>query len=542
VSFPPILQRELRARARRPATYWTRFAAALIGLVVCLPYVVDAGGPGPRPVDGKALFDALVNAAFVVSCFACLLTAAAVDLEKREGTLGLLFLTRVKASDLLVGKLGSAGIFVLIGLLSLSPVFMLPVLAGGVTGGEALRKVFALLNTCFFALAAGLFFSVARQRGAKGVRTIVLCLGCLVLLPLIDELTRRSGPVLRPMTLGLLSPLASIIYATDTAYRKVPELFWVSLLSVNVVAWLLYLAASRGLGRSLLDDYQGQPVPSTAPLSGGGTATARSLPPEHEANPISWLVHRRREITKTLWAAAILSASYFLLNSFFARVMWPGSTAGWGATLPGLAVSIVIGCLLMWSTGRFFAEARRTGELELLLVTPQGANLVLQDHWRALKRLLIPPLLLMMAPNVAFIPIIWWNTVGPQWLYGSVYILLVIGNILLSVIAVCWVGMWIGLRARSQLATIIGAACILKLLPFLGGLILRGVLFNLFGTSVFVGPFAGVFVFGNLGPMFLGMLFNVWLIQFARRRTIEALTGGHPGSITMHRLLARAEA
>lgn len=527
MSFLPIFQRELRARSRRPPTYWTRFAAALIGLVVCLPFVLDAGGPGRRPVDGKALFDALVNSAFVFSSFTCLLTATAIDLEKREGTLGLLFLTRVKASDLLMGKLGSAGILVLIGLLSLSPVFMVPVLAGGVTGSEALRKILALLNTCFLALAAGLFFSVERLRGAKGTRRMILCAVCLVLLPLIDEFARRSGPALRPMTLGLITPLASVIYAADTAYRKVPALFWISLLSVNVVAWLLFLAASKGLGRSLLDDYQGHPDSSSSARSEGSTGAAQTLPPQDEATPISWLIRRQRGISTTLWAAAILSASYSLLTSLFLRVMWPGSYTVWVTTVPGLAVSIVIGCLLMWSAGRFFAEARRTGALELLLVTPQGAHQILGDQWRALKRLLIPPLLLMMAPNVAFIPIIWWNTVGPQWLYGSVYILLVIGSILLSVIAVCWVGIWIGLKARNQLGAVIGAACMVKLVSFLGGLILKAVLFGLIGASAYLGPFAGVFVFGNLAPMFLGMLFNFWLIQFARRRTIEALSRVH---------------
>ena len=41
--------------------------------------------------------------------------------------------------------------------------------------------------------------------------------------------------------------------------------------------------------------------------------------------------------------------------------------------------------------GRFFMDARHTGELELLLVTPVGARGVLREHRMALHRLLLGP-------------------------------------------------------------------------------------------------------------------------------------------------------
>ena len=54
----------------------------------------------------------------------------------------MLLLTRVGAFDVLMGKLGSAGLTSLCALVAFLPVLMIPVLAGGVTGGEVFRKGF----------------------------------------------------------------------------------------------------------------------------------------------------------------------------------------------------------------------------------------------------------------------------------------------------------------------------------------------------------------------------------------------------------------
>ena len=101
------------------------------------------------------MFDGVIGVAFLLSCSACLVTADLISAERREGTLGLLFLTRIKRLDVLLGKLGSVGITSLCALVAFLPVLMIPVLAGGVTGGEAFRKGLALFGTLWFALAAG---------------------------------------------------------------------------------------------------------------------------------------------------------------------------------------------------------------------------------------------------------------------------------------------------------------------------------------------------------------------------------------------------
>src|ERR1043166_2914920 len=111
MTFLPVIERELRVRSRKNATYGLRVGVALATMLVCLPALLWSGpfaGPSFPKTVGKNVFDAIVAVGFILCCGACLLTADAISSERREGTLGLLLLTRVKAFDVLLGKLGSA--------------------------------------------------------------------------------------------------------------------------------------------------------------------------------------------------------------------------------------------------------------------------------------------------------------------------------------------------------------------------------------------------------------------------------------------------
>ena len=56
--------------------------------------------------------------------------------------------------------------------------------------------------------------------------------------------------------------------------------------------------------------------------------------------------------------------------------------------------------MFAWAASRFFVEARRTGELELLLTTPLGAKQIVSTQWEVLKRGLRWPLVVMVAPDI----------------------------------------------------------------------------------------------------------------------------------------------
>src|SRR5271156_6006883 len=126
----PLVERELRVRARSAAGYWTRFAVALVGTLLCV--VAMSVNPNPASM-GSFAFDGLVMAAFILCCFSGFLTVDGISRERREGTLGLLFLTRVRVLDVLLGNFGAAGLAGLCALAACVPVLIVPILTGGVS-------------------------------------------------------------------------------------------------------------------------------------------------------------------------------------------------------------------------------------------------------------------------------------------------------------------------------------------------------------------------------------------------------------------------
>ena len=97
VTFLPIVDRELRAAARRKSTHRVRFWTALIAIFASssgLGFVLLAQAGSNA---GNALFKVLTGYAFGLCLLAgVFLTADCLSEEKREGTLGLLFLADLK--------------------------------------------------------------------------------------------------------------------------------------------------------------------------------------------------------------------------------------------------------------------------------------------------------------------------------------------------------------------------------------------------------------------------------------------------------------
>ena len=154
----PILQRELREQARQRSGHWLRVAGAGVVLVV-LALTWDSA-PMARQRDGRGLFaglnHVLVTAIWLI---APVLTADCLSREKREGTLGLLFLTPLRARDVVVGKAFVQALRAFTIVIAATPALLIPVLMGGVGWLDVLRMLCLQLASLGFALAAGLVAS-----------------------------------------------------------------------------------------------------------------------------------------------------------------------------------------------------------------------------------------------------------------------------------------------------------------------------------------------------------------------------------------------
>src|SRR5262245_5828924 len=178
MTFLPIVERELRVRARLRSTYQFRLFAATGSIVVAgfLLLAVQASSTAGRM--GEIMFQVLAWVSFLY----CLTegarnTADCLSEEKRGGTLGLLFLTDLRGYDVVLGKLMATSLNSFYGLLAIFPPLAIPLVIGGVTVGEFWRLVLALINILFFSLAVGLAASSAsrdERRAWTGTVALVL--------------------------------------------------------------------------------------------------------------------------------------------------------------------------------------------------------------------------------------------------------------------------------------------------------------------------------------------------------------------------------
>ena len=148
MTFLPIVDRELRAAGRRRSTYWLRFLAAAAAIAVGVCFIWTAPSAMPVHQVSKGFFTLLASLSFGFCLLAGIfLTADCLSLEKREGTLGLLFLTDLNGFDVVLGKLAASSVQCFYALLAVLPLLGLPLLTGGVTAGEFWRMNLAPVTT-----------------------------------------------------------------------------------------------------------------------------------------------------------------------------------------------------------------------------------------------------------------------------------------------------------------------------------------------------------------------------------------------------------
>ena len=141
MTFLPVVERELRVASRRRGAYWGRFVAATIGAALAA-WVLLAVDDSEKHI-GADLFAVVSAVVFLYAGVAgTLVTCDCLSEEKREGTLGLLFLTDLKGYDVVLGKLAATSLNAIYGMLAVVPMLAIPFILGGVSRAEMLRVFF----------------------------------------------------------------------------------------------------------------------------------------------------------------------------------------------------------------------------------------------------------------------------------------------------------------------------------------------------------------------------------------------------------------
>src|SRR5262245_51759058 len=217
----PVVERELRVAARRPATHWARFAGAAMAMLIVLFLLLnDLNSRGPHSI-GKNLFLVLSVLTLVFCALAgVFLSAGCLCTEKRDGTLGLLFLTDLKGWDIVLGKLTATSMVSVYAVLAVIPMLGVPLLLGGVTAGEFGRMTLVLLVTLLRSLATGMLASAlcweTRTAMLLTLGVQVALSGGLFLVMWLVWAAARS----RVVEIMLPSPLMAFLMALDGSYAS----------------------------------------------------------------------------------------------------------------------------------------------------------------------------------------------------------------------------------------------------------------------------------------------------------------------------------
>jgi hypothetical protein len=466
----PIVGRELRESSRRRGTYWLRvrvaFQAVVIGIAA---YVINVVNPAMKL--GTVLFWGLAG----VSMLFCLLagrrsTADCLSQEKREGTLGLLFLTDLKGYDVVLGKLAATSVTGLYALLAVFPVLAVPLLTGGMTNGEVGRMVAVLTNTFFLSIAIGIFASaISRDYRAAMAANFLLWLA-LVGAPVawgigLEIATKGSRAAPVAPALFYSCPIFSFLFSGDANYSTRPDDFWWSIVVTHLLAWVLVLLACWIVPRTWGDK------PARAPsrqwhwrdlgsLISYGSAARRAVFRKEALDRNAYFWHAARARVKPLhvWLFLAVAGGWWVY-------CWVENGHIWLDEATYVATAVMLNSAFkLWITleaGQRLGEDRRSGAFELLLATPLAVADILRGQWLALRRQFLKPLLVVIVVESIFIAVLHR---GHKFETLAVTALLLM--LPLDIAALICVAMSAALRSKSQTQATVVAVSRILILPW----------------------------------------------------------------------------
>jgi ABC-type transport system involved in multi-copper enzyme maturation permease subunit len=426
VQIPPLIERELRTALRKrkaaSARFWTGAAAVGATLLICL-----AGSAGLRHTS-QTLFSILL----VISCLTAVFETvhSSIDLlslERRNDTLGLLFLSGLNVAEVFLGKLTGALLVQLSRVFALLPCFAVSFLMGGVPGTTLIATAVLIVNLMLLALAVSLLASsLTKEEGTA----MALATGLGLVIGLASPAV-YYGSLLTPGTTAgkgwlLFSPLYGVeivwkFFATASAR----EFWWNSSVTLGYTGVCLGLAAwivkctwrETEIPLSLKHWW---PAAGRAwdRWSGRDCVSDRSW---LACNPYAWLALRDRRPVQLGWIGlGLIATAWAILFAF-----WPKrSGLVFSGVMVALLTNAIVGWLMALAAATRMAEDRRSGALELLLTAPLSPEQILEGQRQALRTGFHPLLWCLLVVNAiwagAAIPLRDWNGLALV-VYGEIW-------------------------------------------------------------------------------------------------------------------------
>jgi ABC-type transport system involved in multi-copper enzyme maturation permease subunit len=384
----PVIERELRASARQPFTYYLRVLGVTALLLAGVLFGLERGF---EQGFGRQLFGALHGALFgAIWLLVPMLTADCISRERREGTLGLLFLTPLKGTDVVVAKGLAQGLRAVTLGLAVLPVLTIPFLLGGVSWAEAVLAVVMNANAMCWALAAGLLASAWSKAWLRALLLSAILAGAFFLVFatgtgwILVQIVRMAQFGQAPtdwdqvMAIGfaLLTNMGG--HWSDFIRWAPAGLLILTIAQTALISMIALVIALLAAGAKTRRSWQEEP-PSRRQVWLQRTFCTpvlwlsffrRWMRWKLERNPIGWLEQRT-------WSGRLVTWGWFaVLISIYSMVFTDRHfLEGANGLHEGIAW-LLAGSMAMSAAGSFRRE-RETGVLELLLVSPLGENRII---------------------------------------------------------------------------------------------------------------------------------------------------------------------
>jgi len=478
---------------------------------------------------GMILFGNL-NAAVFVALWVLvpLLTADCINREKREGTLGLLFLTPLTSAGIVVGKSLAHSLRALTLYFTMLPVLIMPLMLGGVTAKDGLMAALLDFGALMLALAAGLLASAWTRDWLKSVALAQL-LGALFAFAFMTAQQRaleRAVAGVMPIATAAGAGVATFnstggfIYLRSPGWSGAPgEEGFLSQVR-ELFAMTTSLAAEGRYIYTPMGRVVAQPVTAWSEIWGSFPASVhrawfarsgllvfaclgvlvlsviiagrsiergwREMPPSANRQRVNAAFTQpmfarsllRRRLRRALernpigwlqqysWHARLTKWGWCGFVVFIELLFASNWRDAWDAQW-WIALLLLLG--LTFSAAGSFRRERETGALELLLVTPLRAGQIILGKLQGI--------LMQYLPSIATLLLAWFCLMQPHWTRnlftpdawerGFVEWLYLPAGVVASYVTLPVIGLYFSLRRLNHLVSWLCACAIGLLIPWL---------------------------------------------------------------------------
>jgi hypothetical protein len=447
----PILAREMKKAASNPVLYWLRMGIVLLGVAAGIFFLRGTHFWYFAATPGREIFQVLVWAAFVACLLSgVLLTASLLCEERREGSLALLFLTKVTGFDIVASKLLAVALLACQIVLGLFPVMALCITLGGVSLAEFWRAVQLLLTTLFFSLSAGIFISALNKQISRAVSvTFTVVIASTALIAWIDWRARESIglPGIGGIVPGLIPALTSL---SDLDYALPPQGFNLSVQFMAVLSTALLVLGGLMLKRLAISEDTPRPRWTSPKSKPRGHRERRA---GLRRNPIQWLAQRHRWRWLATWIV------FCLLMVLWTVALHIFDFSEQARLIAVFGMAPVLHLLLKAAIAAEAVErlgGARSGELELLLVTPLRDGNIPRGHHKALLRQFTLPIGTMVVIDLIFVfghePAA--GRLSQDSITGYLFVYALALSLIIDLPALVSRGLWNGLRCDSAVQAV----------------------------------------------------------------------------------------